>query len=78
MVIANFRCKDCQDRYPGCHDHCATYKEDKAAHDKRRYEERLKREASMYIYNHVGDVLDNVAKRRRDKAGYSRFGKGSG
>ena len=78
MTIPNFRCKDCTDRYPGCHDHCEKYKEDKAAHDKRRYEERLQREASMYIYSHVGDVLDCVAKRRRDKAGYSRFGKRTG
>ena len=73
-----FRCKDCQNRHPGCHATCAKYQEDKALNDKRKHEERMKNQASMYIYKHVGDVLDNRAKSRKAQSGYMRFSKGTG
>lgn len=73
-----FRCKGCTKRYPGCHDHCEQYQEDKAINDKRKHDERLRKEATSYIYENVGKIYASQAKRRRDQAGYMRFSKGSG
>lgn len=28
-----YSCKDCGDRFPGCHSNCERYKADKAKHD---------------------------------------------
>ena len=77
-MTSPFRCKGCTKRYPGCHDHCEQYQEDKAVNDRRKHDEYVKNQASMYLYKHVGDVLDDKAKRRKDRAGYSMFSKGPG
>ena len=76
-MTSPFRCKDCTKRYPGCHDHCEQYQEDKALNEKRKHDEYLKNQASMYIYRHVGDVLDGRAKSRKAQSGYMRFSKGT-
>ena len=78
MAIPIFRCKDCTRRHPGCHATCEQYKEDVALNEKRKHEEYMKNQASMYIYKHVGDVLDNRAKSRKAQSGYMRFSKGTG
>ena len=33
MVYVKFPCKDCPDRYPGCHDNCEKYKAAKEKHN---------------------------------------------
>ena len=71
-------CMGCTDRYPGCHGHCDRYQEAKLINEKRKHDEYLKNQASMYLYKHVGNVLDDQAKRRKGCAGYQRFSKGSG
>lgn len=42
-----YSCKDCGDRFPGCHAHCPEYKTEKAEHDKekakRDFERQIKR-----------------------------------
>lgn len=73
-----FRCKDCAERYPGCHDHCEKYQEDKALHDKRRHDAFVKKQADMYISDNLRKVYDANAKRRKDQSGYMKFSKGSG
>ena len=77
-MTSPFNCKDCERRYPGCHDHCEQYQAAKAINEQRKYEENLQRQAGMYTYHHVGHIRDMQAKRRRDQSGYTRFSKGSG
>ena len=38
-----YSCKGCEDRYPGCHDHCYKYIEEKALRDKEKKEAKLKK-----------------------------------
>ena len=73
-----FRCKDCTERYPGCHDRCEQYQAAKALNDKRRHDAYVKNQASMYQYKHIGNVRNDQAKRRKGQAGYYRFSKGTG
>jgi len=38
-------CKDCEDRYPGCHDHCEQFKQSKREYEAEKeivYKERAK------------------------------------
>ena len=71
-------CKGCTERYPGCHDRCSKYQEAKAINEKRKHEENLRKQASMHIYENVAKIYDDQAKRRKERAGYHRFSKGSG
>ena len=34
--MAIYSCMNCQNRYPGCHDHCQKYQAEKAAHEKEK------------------------------------------
>ena len=35
MIGFKSNCKDCDKRYPGCHDHCESYLKAKAEYDKK-------------------------------------------
>lgn len=39
-------CKDCQDRYPACHDHCSNYKNEKAVYLQKKAD--IKKEKDKY------------------------------
>ena len=71
-----FRCKGCTERYPGCHDHCKQYQEDKAANEKRKAEEYMRSQASAYTCMNILKVRNCQAVSKRDKAGMSYFRKG--
>lgn len=42
-----YSCKDCQQRYPGCHGKCETYKKEKAAHEEQRAAQKREREIRL-------------------------------
>lgn len=61
----SFPCKDCADRYPGCHDHCERYKAEKARIKK--YEADLIGNKDCYDYEcrRVFKDKDTIMKRKR-------------
>ena len=42
-------CKDCTERYVGCHSYCEKYKAEKARYDECKLREREQRDISYYI-----------------------------
>ena len=65
-----FSCKDCGDRYPGCHDKCEKYKAEKAAHDERKAQEYQKAKVRNDINNQKGVV---IARTTRKNSWYSKY-----
>ena len=65
-----YSCKDCGDRYPGCHDHCEKYKAEKAAHDERKAKEYQKAKVRNDINNQKGVV---IARTTRKRSWYSKY-----
>ena len=67
-------CKDCTERYIGCHGKCETYK----AYCAERAELKAKIARSNQYDNYAKDIhatrRDRTAKHRRSTAGLSRFG----
>lgn len=46
--MAEFTCKGCEKRVPGCHGSCDKYKEEKAAHEARKEKKRQKTQLDEY------------------------------
>jgi hypothetical protein len=44
-------CKDCDKRYPGCHDYCETYLDEKEKHDKLREKIRKDKQGDIDYYD---------------------------
>ena len=63
--MSEFSCRYCEDRYPGCHAHCETYKEEKAEHEEKKAEKRQRRQVDDYIIAQVCGRRDYSAKRRK-------------
>lgn len=62
-----FDCKpDCEERKPGCQDHCERYLAKRAQLDEMNRQKRLKYEASAYICESVEKKRDRIARIRRD------------
>lgn len=43
-------CKDCKKRFPGCHDYCETYLEEKEEHEQVRMKARREKDADNDFY----------------------------
>lgn len=58
-------CKDCPDRYPGCHSECQKYKEQKRKQDE--INEKIKKEkAKERMYqDHMGKIHEKYRKKTR-------------
>ena len=59
--MGEFSCKNCEERHPGCHDHCESYRKQREEMDKKKAQ-RLKVKTSEFQYSGY--------KRERD----ARFG----
>lgn len=46
--MAEFTCKGCEKRVPGCHGSCDKYKEEKTAHEARKEKKRQKTQLDEY------------------------------
>lgn len=62
-----YSCKGCQQRYPGCHSKCETYKIEKAAHDEQK--KALKRESEIRqgLYAQRSYAVTRATNRRKRK-----------
>lgn len=70
-----YSCKGCEDRYPGCHDHCEKYIEEKAICDKKKKEAKLKKEYSHYHADRYDETMSRLALGKRAYAGYDNLGR---
>lgn len=60
MQKAEFSCKDCTDRYPGCHDKCEKYRESLKKYHK------FDRDMDNSYIKRLNTADGNVATRYRD------------
>ena len=70
-----YSCKGCEDRYPGCHDHCYKYIEEKALRDKEKKEAKLKKEYANYHADRYDGTMSRLALGKRAYAGYDNLGR---
>lgn len=63
MANSPFTCKDCPDRYPGCHDKCEKYRKEKAEWDKTKAKLAENRELQAYICGTINKKRDTSAKK---------------
>ena len=68
-----FTCKDCPDRYPGCHDDCNKYKREKAIWDKQKAEEAVEKGIYYYVGHSTSEKRDARAKQKKDVRGRKHF-----
>lgn len=54
-------------RYPGCHNHCPEYLEEKKKHEAEKAEEYLKRNTISNLISQRGDAVRKANKRRKEK-----------
>lgn len=69
-----FTCKDCPNRYPGCHGKCEKYKQEKEAWNKLNAEANKGKDADYYVMHQVLRNRDRAEKKRRERKGYHKFG----
>ena len=60
--MAEFTCKGCEKRVPGCHGSCDKYKEEKAAHEARKEKKRQKTQLDEYQSK---AIQQSISKRGR-------------
>lgn len=62
MSKAAFSCKDCKDRFPGCHGTCETYKQEKAEFDRKKEELRKRKDIEAGLNQHFYDSFHKITK----------------
>lgn len=71
MAIFNPKCKDCKERYSGCHDHCESFLKAKAEYEELKglikKEEELRKHAVTKCFKR----RDEICKRKKRCSGYS-------
>ena len=58
----NFSCKDCENRFPGCHDRCEKYQREKAEHEQRKEQERQARKIKQGLYEQRAKAVARARK----------------
>lgn len=71
--MANFTCKGCGNRYPGCHAHCEKYIAEKKAYDEKMAEYRKKHALKTSLDSQMYDTIGRALKRQKKK-GASKYG----
>ena len=64
-------CRNCLDRYPGCHQYCNTYKKERAEYDRQKAEENKTRDAYYYAVEEMNRRRD---RRTKEKKRHRSFG----
>lgn len=69
------KCKGCPDRYPGCHDHCKTFQDIKAANDAEKAADKGRIDAFRYQVEMQSKNADrNIKKKARGRMTYTKRG----
>ena len=69
-----FTCKDCPNRYPGCHGKCEKYQREKEAWTALNKKANAGKDADYYVMLQVLANRDRTEKKRRGRKGYHKFG----
>lgn len=72
MAKTTFSCKDCRERYVGCHSKCETYKREWEANEKRKKDLKIEREINEYTNDSVSKWLNKQAVRKKHASWYGR------
>lgn len=76
LIASQFPCRECSERYPGCHSECKAYLEVKANHDRKKeaYLKDVAREGMLTTYqlkekkkNSVSHKPDGAITRWRNR-----------
>ena len=67
-----FSCKDCGNRYPGCHGHCETYIKEKAEHEERRMAQAKQTAIENGLYNQRYSAVRKAVSRSLWKNRYGQ------
>lgn len=62
-MLLKANCKDCQKRYPGCHDHCEDYQ----ACRKKYLEEKAKEREVNFVRNEAGRRALEMSRNKKRK-----------
>ena len=73
MIKAVFPCKDCEDRFPGCHGTCERYKQLKAEFDKLKAEAKKQRDVQAGLNQHFYDSMHKINKRSEYRNKYRKM-----
>lgn len=66
-------CKDCTERYLGCHDHCERYRETKAEYERSKAQIKNGMEYRRYVVSRSFKRRDDDALNKKRHSGYSKF-----
>ena len=64
-------CRNCLDRYPGCHQYCKTYKKERAEYDRQKAEANKSKNVDYYSAERIERLRDRSTK---DKKTHHNFG----
>lgn len=67
MILFQPCCKDCENRYPGCHGSCERYLSAKAAHDSKREKIRQERSGRNAAYEVAKATRAKIKRRNHDR-----------
>jgi hypothetical protein len=63
-------CKDCPDRYPGCHGSCEKYKEQRAKYDAEKAEVMKRFNVACGLYEQKSKSVYKITARQRYRSKY--------
>ena len=63
--MANFTCKDCDQRHPGCHDKCEKYQAEKKAYEERQAVKRKYNDLRGALYRQRDEGVQRALKKAR-------------
>lgn len=67
-----FTCKDCPNRYPGCHDKCEKYKTEKAEYERLKAKWNIDRDSRHYAAEIVTKRKSDAAVKHRKNSQYRK------
>ena len=65
-------CKDCPERYPGCHGKCEKYKKARAEYDEKMAEHRKKYDVACSIAKQHSDSIQRITRNQHYKSKYRK------
>lgn len=73
MIRPSFTCKDCPDRYPGCHGKCEKYQKEKSEYERIKTKFSNEYGADYYTKQTIGKRKDAQAKHQKSNRRFKYF-----
>jgi len=65
MIKSSFVCRECTERYLGCHDHCERFLKEKAERLEEQRELKKKRNLCLEYYRHKINKMQQEDRKKR-------------